>query len=43
MLNIAFCQSDLKDKNYKKTLQELIKTYPDSPAADTAKQRLKGK
>ena len=43
MLNIAFCQSDLKDKAYKKTLQDLIKTYPDSAAAETAKQRLKGK
>jgi TolA-binding protein len=26
-----------------KTLQDLIKTYPDSPAAETAKERLKAK
>ena len=43
MLNIASCQTELKDKAAKKTLQELIKTYPDTPAAETAKERLKGK
>ena len=43
MLNIASCQTELKDKAAKKTLQELIKTYPDSSAAETAKERLKGK
>ena len=40
MLNIASCQSELKDKAAKKTLQDLIKTYPDSAAAVTAKERL---
>lgn len=43
MLNIASCQTELKDKAARKTLQDLIKQYPDSPAADTAKQRLAGK
>jgi len=43
MLNIASCQTELKDKAAKKTLQDLIKTYPDTPAAETAKERLKGK
>ncbi|MBA5606274.1 tol-pal system protein YbgF [Duganella sp. FT3S] len=43
MLNIASCQTELKDKAAKKTLQELIKQYPDSSAAATAKERLKGK
>ena len=43
MLNIASCQTELKDKAAKKTLQDLIKTYPDSPAAETAKERLKAK
>jgi tol-pal system protein YbgF len=43
MLNIASCQTELKDKAAKKTLQELIKTYPDTPAAETAKERLKAK
>jgi TolA-binding protein len=33
MLNIASCQTELKDKAAKKTLQDLIKQYPDSPAA----------
>ncbi|WP_295994449.1 tol-pal system protein YbgF [Rugamonas sp.] len=40
MLNIASCQTELKDKGAKKTLQELIKNYPDSSAAATAKERL---
>jgi tol-pal system protein YbgF len=43
MLNIASCQTELKDKAAKKTLQELIKQYPDSSAAATARERLKGK
>ncbi|MQA42367.1 tol-pal system protein YbgF [Rugamonas aquatica] len=43
MLNIASCQSELKDKAAKKTLQDLIKAYPDSAAAVTAKERLSGK
>ena len=43
MLNIASCQSELKDKAAKKTLQELISTYPDSSAAATAKDRLHSK
>jgi tol-pal system protein YbgF len=43
MLNIASCQTELKDKAAKKTLQDLIKQYPDTPAADTARERLKGK
>ena len=43
MLNIASCQTELKDKAAKKTLQDLIKTYPDSTAAATAKERLSGK
>src|SRR5471030_1982627 len=43
MLNIASCQTELKDKGAKKTLQELIKNYPDSSAAATAKERLGGK
>ena len=43
MLNIASCQSELKDKAAKKTLQDLIKAYPDSAAAATAKERLSGK
>ena len=43
MLNIASCQTELKDKAAKKTLQELIKQYPDSTAAATAKERLGAK
>ncbi|MFC0170559.1 tol-pal system protein YbgF [Pseudoduganella danionis] len=43
MLNIASCQIELKDKAAKKTLQDLIKNYPDSPAAAAAKDRLNGK
>ncbi|MES2165269.1 MAG: tol-pal system protein YbgF [Pseudomonadota bacterium] len=43
MLNIASCQAELKDKAAKKTLQDLIKAYPDSAAAVTAKERLHGK
>ncbi|WP_353405232.1 tol-pal system protein YbgF [Duganella hordei] len=43
MLNIASCQTELKDKAAKKTLQDLIKNYPDSASAVTAKERLSGK
>jgi tol-pal system protein YbgF len=43
MLNIASCQTELKDKAAKKTLQDLIKQYPDSTAAEAAKARLGGK
>lgn len=43
MLNIASCQTELKDKAAKKTLQDLIKEYPDSNAAVTAKERLNAK
>lgn len=43
MLNIASCQTELKDKAAKKTLQDLIKQYPDSSAAATAKERLSTK
>jgi tol-pal system protein YbgF len=43
MLNIASCQTELKDKAAKKTLQDLIKQYPDSTAAATAKERLGSK
>jgi tol-pal system protein YbgF len=41
MLNIASCQTELKDKAAaKKTLETLAERYPDSPAAQTAKDRL---
>jgi tol-pal system protein YbgF len=43
MLNIASCQTELKDKAARKTLQDLIKEYPDSNAAVTAKERLNAK
>lgn len=43
MLNIASCQTELKDKAAKKTLQDLIKQYPDSTAAAAAKERLNAK
>jgi tol-pal system protein YbgF len=43
MLNIASCQTELKDKAAKKTLQDLVKQYPDSTAAETAKARLGSK
>jgi TolA-binding protein len=42
MLNIASCQIELKDKAAKKTLQDLIKTYPDSPQ-QSRKNQLNGK
>lgn len=41
MLNIASCYTELKDKAAaKKTLETLIAQYPDSNAAQTARQRL---
>lgn len=44
LLAIATCQQDLKDsKTARKTLEQLIAAYPQSPAADTARQRLKRK
>ncbi|TWI70219.1 tol-pal system protein YbgF [Pseudoduganella lurida] len=44
MLNIAACQTELKAvNNAKKTLNDLIKTYPNTAAARTAKERLGGK
>ena len=40
MLNIASCYTELKDKaNATKTLKALIARYPDSSAAQTAKER----
>ncbi len=41
MLSIANCQSELKDaKSAKKTLEDLVKSYPSSEAAVAAKERL---
>jgi tol-pal system protein YbgF len=41
MLAISNCQIELKDtKVARKTLEDLVKTYPDSEAAQTAKERL---
>lgn len=41
LLNIASCQIELKDRAAaKKTLETLITQYPESPAAQTAKERL---
>jgi len=40
-LAIANCQVELKDlKGARKTMEELVKTYPDSEAAQAAKERL---
>jgi len=40
-LNIASCYVELKEKPAaKKTLASLVAKYPDSPAAQTAKERL---
>jgi tol-pal system protein YbgF len=40
-LAIANCQIELKDlKLARKTLEDLVKTYPDSEAAQAAKERL---
>ncbi len=44
LLNIATCQQELADaKGAKTTLETLMAKYPDSAAAGTAKQRLKGR
>lgn len=41
LLNIASCQLDRKDKGAaRETLDNLIKRYPNSPAAGTARERL---
>jgi FimV-like protein len=41
LLNIASNYVELNDKkSAKKTLQQLVKNYPDSSAAQTAKDRL---
>ena len=40
-LSIANCQSELKDaKGAKKTLEDLVKVYPQSEAAAAARDRL---
>lgn len=42
MLGVAACQQKLDDKvEARKTLQQVIAKYPGSPAADTARKRLK--
>ncbi|WP_301102226.1 tol-pal system protein YbgF [Propionivibrio sp.] len=42
LINIATCQQELGDaKGVKSTLETVLIKYPDSPAAATAKQRLK--
>jgi tol-pal system protein YbgF len=44
LLTVASCQTELKAvNNAKKTLTELVKTYPNTAAARTAKERLGGK
>ena len=44
LLNIASCYTELKDKvNAKKTLDELVAKYPDSGAAQSARERLSKK
>jgi tol-pal system protein YbgF len=41
LLSIANCQVELKDvKSARKTLEDLVKAYPDSEAAQAAKERL---
>jgi TolA-binding protein len=41
VLSVANCQLELKDiKGARKTLTDLIKAYPDSEAANAAKERL---
>ena len=41
LLNIASCQTELKDRGAaRKTLETLVAQYPDSSAAQTAKERL---
>lgn len=42
LMNVATCQQDLGDgKGARSTFQAILKNYPDSKAAGTAKQRLK--
>ena len=44
MLNIASCQAEMGDgKAARDTLQQLLKKYPGTPAAEQGKQRLAGK
>jgi len=44
LINIATCQQELGDKKgVKTTLETVVSKYPDTPAAATAKQRLKKK
>lgn len=44
MLAIATCQQEMKDaKGARKTLEQLVAAYPKSPAAESAKKRLKKK
>jgi tol-pal system protein YbgF len=44
LLAISTCQQDLKDaKGARKTLEQLVATYPQAPAAESARQRLKRK
>jgi TolA-binding protein len=41
LLSIANCQIELKDaRSARKTLEELLKTFPQSEAAGAAKERL---
>ena len=41
MLNLAICQDDLSDKSAARdTMEALIKKYPESPAAKTARSKL---
>ncbi len=41
LLNIATCHAELKDKvKARKALQDIITIYPDSTAAQTAKERM---
>jgi TolA-binding protein len=41
MLSIANCQLEMKDvKSARKTLEELMKKYPQSESATAAKERL---
>jgi TolA-binding protein len=41
MLSLANCQIELKDtKSARKTLEDLVKAYPQAEAASVAKERL---
>jgi TolA-binding protein len=41
MLSLANCQVELKDtKSARKTLEDLVKAYPQAEAASVAKERL---